>query len=80
MAKQFSIISTAKHPSNLDPTSRLVAGDRECRWSIYSVKGGYVLTLGYDVAEGGRCVDGLFPSEMAARNALTDLLALSPSS
>lgn len=62
----MKIIQASAHPSNLDPAAALVASDRgNCDWAIYSVTGGFVLTL-----RDGRAVDGLFPTQTAAEAAI----------
>lgn len=58
-------IPLSEHPSNLDPTARIVSEDRAGRWTVYAVKGGFVLTLA-----GLRAVPGLFASEREAHNAI----------
>jgi hypothetical protein len=63
----MQIIPLAQHASNLDPSARVVAEDHSnCDWVIYAVTGGFVLTL-----RDGRAVDGLFPTQAAAQQAVT---------
>lgn len=61
----MNLIPTSQHPSNLDPAARIVAADANCAWTIYSVTGGFVLTL-----RDGMAVDGLFPTQAAAQQAI----------
>jgi len=64
--KMIFAIPIKNHPSNLDPTARLVSGPRE-EYSIFSVRGGFVACVGANMA-----LEGLFPSEAAARTAIID--------
>lgn len=59
-------IPLCDHPSNNDPTARLVTdlGVAVSKHSIYSVRGGFVACLGYEM-----CLEGLFPTKAAARAA-----------
>jgi hypothetical protein len=65
-----NIIPLNEHPSNLDKTARIVAEDRAGTWTIYSVKGGFVVTLpgswGTDGIPGLRAIEGVFETEAEA--------------
>lgn len=63
----MQMIPISEHPSNLDRTARLVLESVHDRWSVYSVKGGFVLITK------GRAVVGLFPTDVAARDALASV-------
>lgn len=43
---EMKIIPTAEHPSNLDPTARIVWENRAALATVYRVKGGFVATVG----------------------------------
>lgn len=58
------IVPLAEHPSNLDPSARIVAAGLFCAWTIFSVAGGFVLVL-----PGGVAALELFPTEAAAHAA-----------
>lgn len=60
----MKLVSLSEHPSNLDPSARIVAAGPLCAWTIYSVKGGFVLVL-----TDGMAVLDLFPTEAAAHAA-----------
>jgi len=62
-------IPLSEHPSNLDPTARIVAADRHLHWTVYSVRGGFVLAL-----EGMRATPGLFSSDREAAEAASAFL------
>lgn len=69
----MKIIPLASHASNLDKTAKIVASDRNLDWTIYSVRGGFVLTL-----HGLRAVDGLYPTEREAHADVATALELCP--
>lgn len=68
------LIAIKDHPSNIDPSARIVAEDRLGRWSIYSVNGGFVLIVSH------KAVEGLFATERDAHEAREMLLPDGPSS
>lgn len=69
----MNIVPLASHPSNPDKTARIVAEDRGGDWTIYGVRGGFVLTIW-----GSRAVEDLFPSEREARDAIATALEICP--
>jgi len=60
----MNAIQISDHPSNLDPTARLVSTPRE-EHSIFSVRGGFIACVGAAMA-----LEGLFKTEAAARAAI----------
>ena len=62
-------VPTREHPSNLDLSATMVDGVRNVDWTVYRVKGGYLLTAR------GRAVRDLFASQAEAVAAVPDLLA-----
>jgi hypothetical protein len=65
--KTYQIIRTADHPSNLDPTARIVnyRRDNSC---VYSTRDGYLAVLEYP-----NCIAGLFKTERDAWAAVDDV-------
>lgn len=71
----MTLIPTDHHPSNLDPTAKLVhweghprKGQEAITGGIFSVKGGYLMTFG------GLSELELFPTIDTARAAFDDLV------
>lgn len=62
----MKLVPTAEHPSNLDPTARIVAADPLCAWTVYAVRGGFVLAI-----SGGRAALELFATQHDAQTAAT---------
>lgn len=60
------LVRLSEHPNNLDPTARIVASGPLCAWTIFSVAGGFLLSL-----SDGQAVLEVFPTEAAAHAALT---------
>jgi hypothetical protein len=59
------IIEQANHPSNTDRTASLTqASMRAIGLEVYRVRGGYLACL-----PNGKCMSGLFPTEIAAHQA-----------
>ncbi len=69
----MNIIPLSAHPSNLDKSAHIVAEDRRGDWTIYSVKGGFVVTIW-----GNRAVEALFPTQAEALAATNTALTLCP--
>lgn len=63
----MNTLAINEHPSNLDREARLIAEDRAGRWSIYSVKGGFVAIVSH------RAVEGIFATEREARGIIEEL-------
>lgn len=61
-----NLIDLAYHPSNLDPTARIVIDDRRTGDFVCSVKGGFIAIFGGH----GECFEGLFDTAEDARAAL----------
>lgn len=70
---QRRIIPSQDHPSNLDPTARLVASRLGEKWDVFSVVGGFMAGA---VLPGPRCValEGLFDTLDEARDAAIALV------
>jgi hypothetical protein len=59
--EEMEVISSADHPNAKDPTAKIVWEDRRTLDAVYSVRGGFIATLGYP-----NCLAPLFASQNEA--------------